>query len=108
MASVRSVAGISVPTTGPAKVAVTERAALIVTVQLGTVPEQAPPHDCRLWPLAASAVSVTTVPGSKSSPQSVPQRIPPGADVTIPNPTVETDSRYRSGDDSNRAVTPLC
>jgi len=41
---------------------VTERAALIVTVH-GLVPEQPPPlHPPNVDPLAAAAVSVTTVP----------------------------------------------
>jgi hypothetical protein len=43
------------------KVAVTERAALMLTVQL-PVPEQAPDQPAKVEPAAAAAVSVTLVP----------------------------------------------
>ena len=45
----------------PLNVAVTERAAVIDTVQVA-VPEHAPPHPANVEPLAAAAVSVTEVP----------------------------------------------
>jgi hypothetical protein len=67
-------------------VAVTLRAALIVTVQL-PVPEHAPLHPPKLEPEAGVAVNVTTVPEGKLSEQSVPQLIPAGEDETVPLPT---------------------
>ena len=92
-ASLRFAAAISAPTTGPANVAVTERAALIVTVQVAALPEQAPLQDWKEYPLPGNAVSVTNVSGSKSSRQSVPQRTPAGEELTAPRPMVATDSR---------------
>ena len=46
----------------PLKVAVTDRAALIVTVQVVLVVVQLPLHPPNVDPLAAAAVSTTTVP----------------------------------------------
>jgi hypothetical protein len=66
-------------------VAVTDRAALIVTRQ-ELVPVQAPPHPEKDELVPAAAVSVTTVPDRYDSEQSVPQLIPAGEDVTVPAP----------------------
>ena len=56
---VAEIAGDSVPLA--VKVAVTARAALIVSEQL-PVPEQAPLHPAKADPVPAAAVSVTGVP----------------------------------------------
>src|SRR5436309_509193 len=70
-----------------AKVAVTEVAALIVTVQV-PVPEQLPPlQPAKVEPAAGAAVSVTAVPLANAAAQVVPQATPAGALVTVPVPT---------------------
>jgi hypothetical protein len=66
-------------------VAVTERAAVIVTVQ-ALVPVHAPPQPANVEPPAAAAVSVTDVPLAYGALQLLPQSIPPGADETVPLP----------------------
>lgn len=66
--------------------AVTLRAADIVTVQVD-VPEHAPPHPTnREEALTGVAVRMTEVPKSKSSAQSAPHAIPDGALDTEPAP----------------------
>ena len=65
-------------------VAVTERAAVIVTVHV-LVPVQAPLQPAKLEPALGAAVSVTVVP-AKLSEQSAPQLIPGGELVTVPAP----------------------
>jgi len=67
------------------KVAVTERAAVIDVVQV-PVPVQAPLQPANVEPLAAAAVRVTDVPLEKFAPQVVPQLIPAGDEVTVPEP----------------------
>jgi len=66
-------------------VAVTARAALIVTVQVD-VPVHAPLQPAKLEPLAGPAVNVTDVPLAKLALQVAPQLIPVGADETVPVP----------------------
>ena len=66
-------------------VAVTERAAVICTVQL-LVPVQAPLQPAKVEPLAAAAVSVTEVPLEKLALQVLPQLMPVGVEVTVPAP----------------------
>ena len=66
-------------------VAVTERAALIVTVH-APVPEQSPLQPVKFEPASAAAVSVTVLPDVKTAEQVVPQLIPGGLDVTVPEP----------------------
>jgi hypothetical protein len=66
------------------KVAVTDCAALIVTLQVLIVPLQAPDHPPKLAPLLATAFSVTVDPAVKLAEQLVPQEIPAGVDVTVP------------------------
>src|SRR5207302_1723940 len=68
------------------KLAVTDRAALMVTVQV--VPEAAsqPLQPVNVDPVAGVAVRVTTVPLSKAAEQVAPQLIPAGSEVTVPLP----------------------
>ena len=67
-------------------VAVTDRSALIVTVQV-PVPEQPPPlQPVNAEPAAGVAVSVTTVPSLNDAAQVAPQLIPAGELVTVPEP----------------------
>src|SRR5438046_3403099 len=69
-----------------AKVAVTEVAALIVTVQV-PVPEQPPPlQPLKVEPAAGAAVKVTAVPLANAAEQVVPHETPAGALVTLPVP----------------------
>src|SRR6187455_398805 len=67
-------------------VAVTERAAVIDTVQLVDVTLHAPPQPPNVEPLAAAAMSVTDVPLLKFALQVLPQLMPDGDDVTVPLP----------------------
>jgi hypothetical protein len=74
------------------KSTVTDRFDVIDTLHVEPVPEQAPLHLFTRHPLAGTAVSVTDVPDSYPSLQSLPHAIPAGLDVTDPGPTGETDS----------------
>jgi hypothetical protein len=68
------------------KVAVTEVAALIATVQV-PVPEHPPPlQPVNVEPAAAAAVNVTEVPLVNDAEQVAPQEIPAGLLVTVPLP----------------------
>ena len=67
------------------KLAVTARAALIVTVQ-APVPVQLPLQPVKVEPAPGAAVSVTTVPGVKEAEHVAPQEIPAGLLVTVPLP----------------------
>src|SRR5581483_9191021 len=67
------------------KVAVTELAALTVTVQVA-VPEQAPDHPAKAEPTAGVADNCTTVPTAKSAVHPDPQLIPAGVLDTVPEP----------------------
>jgi hypothetical protein len=51
------------------------------------VPEQAPDHPAKVEPAAGAAVSVTVVPLSKFAVQVLPQLIPEGVLVTVPEPS---------------------
>jgi hypothetical protein len=68
-----------------AKVATTERAWPIVTVQV-LVPLQAPDQPEKVEPLAGVAARVTLVPKAKSWEQVDPQLIPGGSELTVPVP----------------------
>src|SRR4030095_7946049 len=68
-----------------AKVAVTERAALIVMVQV-PVPVQAPLQAVKVEPAAAAAVRLTMVPFVNEAEHVAPQEIPAGVLVTVPVP----------------------
>src|SRR5215468_5900140 len=72
-------------------VAVTARAADIVTVQV-PVPEQAPLQPVNDEPLAADAVSVTEAPLAMFALQVLPQLMPPVFDVTVPEPLPALDT----------------
>lgn len=77
----------------PVNDAVTDFAAVIVTVHVALLPLQAPPHPVKVWPAPAVAVSVTEVLLAYECVQSavrVPQSIPIGLDVTVPLPVVVT------------------
>ena len=107
----RSVLPFTLGTTHRAlNVAVTERAALSVSVQL-PVPEQAPDQPANLEREAAAAVSVIEVPCGRVCAQVEPQLIPAGLEVTVPVPlpafvsvSVLSVSRMGVWSDSNRAV----
>jgi len=71
---------------GSANVAVTFRAAFIVTVQVLAVPVQPPLQPVKVDPAAGAALSVTTVPDVNEVEQVVPQLMPAGALVTVPLP----------------------
>ena len=66
-------------------VAVTEAAALIVTVQF-PVPVHAPLQPVNVEVASGAAVNVTTVPASYDALQVAPQVIPAGLEVTVPLP----------------------
>jgi len=69
-----------------AKVAVTEVATLIVTVQV-PLPVQPPPlQPLKVEPAAGAAVKVTMVPLANEAEQVVPQEMPAGLLVTVPLP----------------------
>src|SRR5205807_9667721 len=68
-----------------AKVAMTARAALIVTLQV-PVPVQLPLQPVKVAPAAGAAVRVTTVPVVRAVEQVAPQEIPAGELVTVPLP----------------------
>ena len=82
----------------PLKVAVTDRDAVMDTVQF-PVPVHAPLHPANVDPLAATAVSVTDVPLVKLAAQALPQLMPAGDDVTVPLPvpTLLTVSAFVPG-----------
>src|SRR2546428_13932098 len=68
-----------------AKVAMTARAALIVTLQV-PVPVQLPLQPVKVAPAAGAGVRVTTVPVVRAVEQVAPQEIPAGELVTVPLP----------------------
>jgi hypothetical protein len=67
-------------------VAVIERAALIVTVQVPVPAQPAPDQPAKLEPGAALAVSVTVAPWTKLALQIAPQLMPVGDESTVPEP----------------------
>ena len=67
---------------------------LIVTVQL-PVPEQAPLQPVKLEEFAGVAVRVTVDSAAKLWAQSVPQLIPAGEEVTVPEPVPEVATESR-------------
>jgi len=71
---------------GRLNVAVTLLLLFIAKVQVEEVPEQAPDQPAKTEPEAAVAVKVTEVPVVKEALQVVPQLIPEGLLVTVPEP----------------------
>ena len=69
-------------------VAVTDRAWLIVTLQV-PVPEQFPDQPEKTDPLAGVAVSVTLVPVEYAWEHVAPQLMPAGFELTVPDPPPE-------------------
>ncbi len=63
----------------------TVRLPFIVTVQV--VPEQTPWYPLKVEPVAAVAFKVTLVPSAKTKEQVVPQLMPAGVLVTVPEPS---------------------
>lgn len=68
------------------KVAVTDAAAPIVTVQVSAEPLHAPPHAAKLEPASGVAVSVTLEPEVKLAVQVAPQLRPAGVLEILPDP----------------------
>jgi hypothetical protein len=69
-----------------ANVAATEAAAVTETTHV-PVPEQfAPDHPMNVELVAAAAVRVTVDPAGKLAEQVLPQLMPVGAEVTVPDP----------------------
>jgi hypothetical protein len=90
------------------KVAVTVAAAFMTTVQAVAVPLQAVPlQPANREPDAALAVRVTRVPDAKPCVQSLPQLIPEGELVTVPDPLPERFTvSVLAVDELNVAVIP--
>ena len=88
------------------KVAVTDLAALIVTLQ-DPAPVHAPDHPVKVELVFGAAVRVTDVPELQASVQSVPQLMPEGEDVTVPVPVpaLLTVRVYGFVDEAKLAVT---
>src|SRR5260221_307988 len=74
------------PTGVRLKVAVTEAAALMVTVQPPEPLQPPPDHPANKDPEVAAAESITTVPELKLATHVDPQEMPAGDDVTLPAP----------------------
>jgi hypothetical protein len=68
-------------------VAVTVRACDMVTVH-ACVPAHAPPQPKNTWPPSAVALSVTEALALNVKLQFVPQLIPVGVDITLPEPAL--------------------
>jgi hypothetical protein len=77
------------PPEARANVAVTDLAASIDTTQ-APLPLQLPDHPVNVHPGAGEADSPTTAPLANSAEQVAPHAMPPGADVTSPDPTFVT------------------
>ena len=68
------------------KVAVTDLAALILTVQVPLPEQPLPFHRLNVEPTAGTAVKVTEAPLANAAAQVVPHEIPAGLLVTVPVP----------------------
>src|SRR2546428_4610694 len=91
-----------------AKVAMTARAALIVTLQV-PVPVQLPLQRVRVAPAGGAGVRVPTVPVVRAVEQVAPQEIPADDLVTVPLPVPDLVTvRGKEDDDcTNAAVTEV-
>ena len=98
-----TVSACVVPTVS--KVAVTDRAAAIVTLQVVPVAESQPVQPAKAEPASAAAVSVTAAPVLKEALQVVPQLIPPPVTVPAPLPPFTTVSAWVTGRSSKVAMT---
>lgn len=88
------------------KVALTERAADMLTVQVLAAPVHAPVHPEKLEPAPGVAVRVTEVFAAYCSMQSEPQLMPAGVDVTVPLPLPpRVTLSAKLGGTENNAVT---
>lgn len=76
----------TVSTSCSVKLAVTDLAAFIVTLQKREEPLHAPDQPEKEDMADGVAVSVTTVFAPKNPEQETPQSMPPGLDVTVPLP----------------------
>jgi hypothetical protein len=76
---------VYVVTVAVPNVAVTLRAAVMLTVQV-PVPVHAPLQPVKVEPAAGAAVRVTDVPDVYEALQVLPQLIPLGEEVTVPVP----------------------
>ena len=70
----------------PRKLAVTERAAFMLTVQVFPEVLSQPLHPVKRLSMPGLAVSVTVVPLMNDAEQLLPQLIPAGFEVTVPLP----------------------
>lgn len=86
--------------------AVTDCAAVIVTVHVPEVFVQAPAQPLKTEPVPGVAVSVTTAPLPYVAVQVAPQSMPVGVDVTTPAPSPVLET-VRSAPVSNVAVTAV-
>src|SRR5947209_7793462 len=86
--------------------AVTVLSAVIVRVQ-EAVPEQSPCQPVNTNPRSADAVRTTLVPPAKLVLQVWPQLMPDGLLVTLPDPEVETESRWVTEEALKSAATVL-
>ena len=75
-------------------VAVTDLAALIVTLHVPVLFVHAPDQPIKTEPESAVAVNVTAVPVSYVSAQSAPHAMPVGELVTVPEPVFVTVKGY--------------
>ena len=85
MTVVPGTSGLSLKPVVLVKVAVTARAALIVTLQV-PVPMQLPLQPVKVEPGAGAAVKATAAPLVNEAAHVVPQEMPAGALVTVPPP----------------------
>src|SRR6185437_9954554 len=73
------------------KVAETVVAAFTVTVQPAVLEHPPRDHPAKVKPEAAAAESVTLVPEAKEAEQALPQSMPAGDEVTVPEPESATE-----------------
>jgi len=88
-------------------VAVTVLACDMVTEHVLAVPVHAPLQPEKVLPLVATAVSVTLEPDVRLAEQVLPQEMPAGLLVSVPDPVplLVTDSAYEAGIAVNVAAT---
>jgi hypothetical protein len=81
-----------------AKFAVTFCAAVMLTVQVPLVLLQAPLQPAKLLPAAAAALRITLAPLLKLALHVVPQSMPAGLLLTVPEPVLDTERTKESKD----------